>query len=546
MKKFLEKIENINIGFGYSILIFCFAIFLRTFLENFTNLNNMGMINGFIDTFFHYPLWFFSIFLGLIIIIYNFTKKPLEKIFKVVSFSSIIIILPPILDIIFYGHKILYNFITGSWVEICKQYFSLFINTPALGVGIKIEVIIILISIFYYVYIQNKNILKAILAAWLCYTVIFAMLILPDIVYIFSSFFSHLPKLSTFAVQNFYFPAKLSEQVFISRVYLSDAIFGSVRFGMSANLYSIILSQASAVIFIIFSFITSLLYFGLNKIIFILKNFRWLRISHYMFLFVFGILFLLKNINIFSYFSNIYNLLSFILLAGSLLFAWLFAVWENDEADRSIDIISNPDRPLNMKIFSNIEWKNIKWIFFVFSIILALLVSYSSLILILVFIIIYHLYSVYPFRLKKYTIISSVLIGVNACICFLLGFLFIAGDQPFNIMPMTVLLGILIFYLCVENIKNLKDVKGDAENMIKTIPVIFGEKKGQIITWLVVTLGTFAVPFLIFPNNILFFLVPILGVFSYFFIVKDNYKEKPLFIYYLVSFVIILFLNFII
>ena len=88
MKSFLEKVENIEISFGYSILMFLFSIFLRTFLENFTNSNNQGMINGFIDTFFHYPIWFLAIFVGLLLVVSFFSEKPLPKVLKVISFGS--------------------------------------------------------------------------------------------------------------------------------------------------------------------------------------------------------------------------------------------------------------------------------------------------------------------------------------------------------------------------------------------------------------------------------------------------------------------------
>jgi 4-hydroxybenzoate polyprenyltransferase len=543
MREFLNKIENSKVGFGYSILIFCFAIFLRTFLENFTNSNNLGMINGFIDTFFHYPFWFMSIFLGIIIIISIFAEKPIAKAFKLVSFGSFIIVLPPIIDMLFYQHKIRYDFIVGSWSEIIKQYFSLFLSTPSLGIGIKTEVILVLIGIFYYVYLQKKNIIKTLLAVWLSYTLIFGMLILPIIIYTLAGIFSILPKLSLSSLQNYFFPIDASSQILISRAYLSDSILGNVRSGMNQNLFSMIMSQASLYISILFASCSAFLYFGLNKTIKIIKNFRFLRIGHYFFLLLFGIIVAQQYVNPHLGFSNIYDWLSIKSLFASLFFAWLFAVWENDEADKKIDALSNPGRPLVGNDFSAVEWKNMKWLFFGLSIILGILAGYTSFITILVFIIIYHIYSTNPLRLKKYSVISSMLVGINACLAFLLGFFFVSGDKPFSILPVTFLLGLFIFYSCVENIKNLKDVKGDVSEGISTIPVIFGEEKGQLITWVIVFLGTFAVPYLMFPGNNIFLLVPILGAFSYFFIVRKEYKEKPLMIFYLVSFLFILILN---
>ncbi|MFH1454819.1 MAG: UbiA family prenyltransferase [bacterium] len=543
MKSFLEKIENLKISFGYSILMFCFAIFLRTFLENFTNSNNSGMMQGFTDTFIGYPFWYLSIIFGIVIILSIFSGKPISKTIKLVSFGSFIILLPPTIDAIFYQHQIIYNYIIGSWTEITKEYFTLFINTNSMGIGIKIEVILVLTGIFYYIYLQKKNIFKSLLATWLVYTIIFIMMILPNIVYLIADIFSTLPKLSSLSVQNYFFPVDIGKQILISRTYLSDAIFGNVSFGMRHNLFSIIMSQISLLIFTVFAICSAVFHFGLNKVIQIIKNFRWLRIIHYFLLLLLGIIIGQKNINPSSTFSNIYDWFSVLSLFIGLLFAWLFSVWENDEEDKEIDALSNPERPLIKNNFSVDEWKNIKWSFFIASLIFSLLAGYSAFIITLVFIIVYHIYSSNPLRLKRYPGISSLLVGINACLAILLGFFFVSGVQPFNILPVGVLMGILIFYSCAENIKNLKDIKGDAAEGILTIPVIFGESKGKIITWLLVFLGSFAFPFLIFPNNKIFLLVPILGGFSYFFIVKKAYKEKPLMLFYLISFILILFLS---
>ena len=117
----------------------------------------------------------------------------------------------------------------------------------------------------------------------------------------------------------------------------------------------------------------------------------------------------------------------------------------------------------------------------------------------------------------------------------------VAGREPKNILPVSVLTGLFILYLFVENIKNLKDIAGDAKENILTIPVILGEKKGKIVTWIIVFLGSFAIPFLIFPSKQIALLGPVFGLLSYFLIVKENYKEKPLMLLYLFGFILILF-----
>lgn len=540
MKNFLEKIENYKISFGSIILIFYFAIFLRSFLEGFSNSNNLGMTTGFIDTFIHFPVWFITVFVGIAIVISVFTKKHISSILKLISFCSFIIVLPPIIDLIFYTNKVGYFYIVGTPYELIRQYLSLLLNTKALSIGIKIEIIIVLSSIFYYVYLNTKSFFRSIVATVLSYTIIFLMVALPNLVYVIYGLFYKMPSLSSINLNNYFFPINLVDQIFISRAYLSDVILGGVRFGMNQNLFSILMSQASLLIGILVSIPASILYFGKDKFLEIIKNFRFLRVGHYFFLVVLGIIFGQKYFN--TPF-NLYDYLSIICMFLGLFFAWLFAVWENDEIDRDIDTLSNPERPLIKGNFSTVEWKNTKQYFLILSILLATITGYTSLIIILAFIIIYHIYSIPPLRLKRYPIVSSALIGVNACLAYLLGFTFVSGDKPFETVSMTVLFGIFIFYLCVENIKNLKDIKGDMVDNILTIPVIFGEYRGKIITWALVFLGTFSVPLFIFPENNIFWVAPILGAVTYFFIVKENYKEKPLFIFYLIAFLILIILN---
>jgi hypothetical protein len=360
MKKILEKIENLNISFGNILLMFFCAIFLRILLENFTNLNNMGMMNGFIDTFIFYPIWYLTIFIGIAAVVSFFSEKPIKKIFKLVSFGSFIILLPPIIDLIFYRHNIIYNFISGTWAEIFRQYLSLFISTEAFGVGIKVEVIIVMVAIFSFVYLQKKNLLKSFLATWISYSIIFGMIVLPNLIYFVAGLFSTLPSVSQDVIQQYFLLTDFDQKFIISKISLSETYFGGFTFGISQNIFSIISAQVSIYICLFFTIISSFLYFGLKRILQILKNFRWLRIIHYYFLLIFGIIFALSFNNYSSNYINIYNLLSLSALFMSLLFAWLFAVWENDEVDKEIDTLSNPDRPLVGDNFSSNEWKNIK------------------------------------------------------------------------------------------------------------------------------------------------------------------------------------------
>lgn len=542
MKRIISRIEDLNISFWYVIAIFFFSIMIRGFFENFVTTNQDGRLNGFSNIFLHYPLWYLAVFFALVGIITLFSSKKMSKVFNLVSIGSFIIILPTIVDLIFYHEKIEYNYIVGTWSEVFREYYTLLVSNTTFGLGIKLEIYIVICAIFYYIYSQKKNFLKALFAALLSYTFIFLMLILPNIVYLFTSFFVVLPEASVSSIRGLSPIVEYYKESEFPRVYISDIINNSVRRGPITDLGPIMLAQASLYILIFVSTCLTALNFGWNKFKYFSGNFRWLRIFHYFMLLIFGLSMGIKAVGSTTGISNMYDWLALSSALFSLLFAWLYAVWENDEVDRGIDELSNSDRPLVRGIFSAIEWENIKKSFLALSIVSAILSGYSTLIVIIVFSIFYHIYSVYPLRLKRYPVISSTLIALNACLAFLIGFFLVSGNKPFDILPLSVLSGLFLFYLCVENIKNLKDIAGDRKDNILTIPVIFGDKKGKIITWLLVFAGSFAIPFIILPNKSIALLGPVFGALSYFLIARENYKEKPLMLFYLIGFSIILFI----
>ena len=142
------------------------------------------------------------------------------------------------------------------------------------------------------------------------------------------------------------------------------------------NFYSFpnqkMINQYSITFAIIFLFINTILMawylflYSPKKFFVVFKNFRYLRILHYFLMVSVGVYFGINMLGK-SVVGSLFDLVSFISLYLALFFAWLFAVWENDEVDIEIDKISNEGRPLvDKKIsFSIIEWKNLKFLFLI-------------------------------------------------------------------------------------------------------------------------------------------------------------------------------------
>jgi 4-hydroxybenzoate polyprenyltransferase len=228
----------------------------------------------------------------------------------------------------------------------------------------------------------------------------------------------------------------------------------------------------------------------------------------------------------------------------AILFAWLFAVWENDEIDVEIDKISNQNRPLVEKeeSLSKEEWKNLKYVFLVCSLCFAFLNGLYSFVFILLFIFIYHIYSTPPLHLKRFLGISSLLIAINALLAVWMGFFMVAGTENLRSFPAKYILGILLIFLLVENVKNIKDIEGDRKEGIRTIPVILGEKKGKLVMGFCLLLGTVLVPFIFYLNLYTLCAGIFFGLILFLLTNKKNFNEKLIFLVYFIYVILFFFL----
>ncbi len=232
--------------------------------------------------------------------------------------------------------------------------------------------------------------------------------------------------------------------------------------------------------------------------------------------------------------GSLFDFLSFAALFLSLLSAWLFSVWENDEADREIDQISNPDRPLLKKELTIEEWRNIKYLFLFLALSFAFLGGLYLLTFTLLFLIIYHFYSAPPLRLKRFFGISSLLIAGNALIAVWMGFFMAVGTENLRAFPIKYIFGILIIFFLAEHVKNLKDIEGDKKNGIQTLPVLLGPKKGKLITGIFVFFATLLTPIVFYPHIITLATAIFFGIILFFIINAKKFKEKYVFIVYFI------------
>jgi 4-hydroxybenzoate polyprenyltransferase len=225
------------------------------------------------------------------------------------------------------------------------------------------------------------------------------------------------------------------------------------------------------------------------------------------------------------------------MLGVSVVFSCFFLIWENDENDETIDKVSNASRPLAAGHFTQREWGEIKWTFLAIALVSALLAGWYTFIFILFFILLYHAYSCPPLRLKRVPGLSTALIAGNAVVTVMTGFYLGARTEDLSAFPLEVGIGIFIVFLLAENIKNLKDIKGDKAGGIITLPVLLGGRRAPQVVATLAALATLMVPLLFGVSLYSLLLAAAFIPPNSYFLLRKPYSELPVFALYLAYFV---------
>lgn len=489
-ERIITKLETNEVPFFYFILTSFFAATLRIFIEMFSDSTPILF-----EIFFHYYLFYITIVLALIILFHLITKENIKKIAQVILPCSLILIIAPIIDLILSlgkGYNIAYLLpeLHGSLLSRFVTFFGSLNETVQKGIspGMRIEIVLILLGSFIYFFIKKRDALKSLIAIFLTYIVIFLFVATPYVIKVFLNVFNIEYKLSDTLVSNFYLLL-----IFIFSVWI---------------------------------------FYLYNKRYFInvIKDIRIFRLLHFELMFILGIV-LAKVYSSGSVELNSSTLFYIPLTMIAILFAWLFSVFTNNLTDQDIDKISNKDRPTVSNAIPFKDYKQLSWILLILAVLYSSNVNFETLFLILLFIGNYFLYSMPPLRLKRITFFSKIFVSLNSLILVMIGYFLIAGNLN---IPGNIIAFFLIGFTAVLNFIDIKDYEGDKQESIKTLPVVLGLKKSKML------IGLFFLilyPCAYFLLKEVYLLIPltILGIIQFLLINRKNYKEKPIFIIYLIS-----------
>ena len=199
---------------------------------------------------------------------------------------------------------------------------------------------------------------------------------------------------------------------------------------------------------------------------------------------------------------------AFILLVISLLFIVAGGYVINDYFDVEIDKINKPDKLIVSRVFS----ENVTKFFYIILTFLGLLSGLLSSIMILnskfyllfaiLFLLVCMLYS-YSAYYKKKLIVGNLIVSVSVAFAVFLPWLFeilylsnntlilyAVGDTLMLTLPYVLIYTIFAFFMTMmrEIIKDAEDFKGDLVTHCRTIPIVLGIKKMNIILGIIVFL----------------------------------------------------------
>ena len=199
---------------------------------------------------------------------------------------------------------------------------------------------------------------------------------------------------------------------------------------------------------------------------------------------------------------------AFILLVISLLFIVAGGYVINDYFDVEIDKINKPDKLIVSRVFS----ENVTKFFYITLTFLGLLSGLLSSIMILnskfyllfaiLFLLVCMLYS-YSAYYKKKLIVGNLIVSVSVAFAVFLPWLFeilylsnntlilyAVGDTLMLTLPYVLIYTIFAFFMTMmrEIIKDAEDFKGDLVTHCRTIPIVLGIKKMNIILGIIVFL----------------------------------------------------------
>jgi 4-hydroxybenzoate polyprenyltransferase len=467
-RRAIASIENTPTSLWRWSVAFLAIIITRVMIENFLNAFETRSFSFLFYEFSHTFLFFLFSFLLLLPVVARFGQASIRQASNVSLFGFLVILTPPVLDVWIAHGKLLWSFyafddLSGLWI----RYLTLFGDHPDIGItyGVRIEVVLTTLFFAAYTIIKTRAIWRAILAAWVTYTLLFFLGTLPSwLSFLFLAAEKSPLKINAVDIAGF----------FLSPPTLFYRMHHDIESALNVKMSLLLIPCVVALVLWLFRRNAP------EKFRSLLGNIRLPQT-------VFHAGLILSGVGLAVLFAEtlpiitLWNALALIDLLIAVECAWLASVIVNDLFDRSVDALSNPHRPLQQNSFSIDEYTAMGRIFFFASLLGAAVVSFKIALLLVAWQALAWLYSAPPLRLKRVPLLASFLSAITGILMLSGGFLVIAPEEHIRDLPLS-FLWLLLFALSISlPIKDFKDMAGDRNDGVYTLPVLLGETWGKIL-----------------------------------------------------------------
>jgi 4-hydroxybenzoate polyprenyltransferase len=481
-----RAIEETKMTIGGWFFAFSCIVLIRTFLENFSAQRSGMLLTSDVHTIVHYGLFYLVTLLLLIAVVHIGTQKSLAMVAKIGLFGFLIVLTPPLTDLAVLGGAPM-AYLSGTVKELLWNYVTVFSMSPSPGItlGIRLEIVAIAGFTFLYTRYAGMSRMRSMLTALVAYTSLFVCVSVPNL-------------LPVSATWGWLLDAKSS--LLGVGAFRSDVSFASVT-----RAYDMYFNVAMSHVWYLLAVLV-VTFFSMRmwpeKLWAVVQNSRPERVLHYFSMLTIGMV--LAPAATGSVFATVtlFDATTLVILYLSFYFAWMFAVATNDIVDRNADMLTNKNRPLITGALTESDMRTVAGIFLGAALLGGFLAGHAALMLVMLFVAIYSLYSLPPLHVKRFLGINAFCISLATLTAVSAGF-FTVSAAPLEAFPHEWLALILVVFTLLANVKDLKDTEGDRRAGVYTIPVIFGDAHGRTIVWSLVSIALLLVPYILADARLL-------------------------------------------
>lgn len=416
----------------------------------------------------HLFLFFLFSYLLLLPFVQAVGRASFPEAARVLLFGFLLILLAPILDKLIFGSSFYWSFyIFDNLSAMPERFFLFFGEKPHLGItyGTRINVALILLAVFLYGWTKTRGLWRSLGYTFFAYVLLFFLGTLPS----WLSYFILIGEVPLLSITD----------TRIAELFLSPS---TVLFRNISDLRSA-LGYKMSLFLLLFNFSLILFYwfrFYRESFQAFFRNVRWPQIFCQNGIFLLGVVFAFIYSDVVLP-TDIFSLLAFVVLLLSITAAWLSSIFWNDLYDQNIDLETSPHRPLITKTIPPERYRFLAILLFLFSLFGAALVSFQAAALLIGYQALVTLYSVPPFRLKRFPGIATLIASFAGVLMLSLGYLIFHPTHTLEGLPLSLILYLLLVYAVMLPLKDFKDVAGDKKDGVFTLPVLLGVTRAKLV-----------------------------------------------------------------